>query len=230
MLKIGTALLAITLSVVAAPAPQAVPAPLGGTVYDVGGGVIPGVTLALVDAKGTRVAATSNASGRFEFPAVAPGRFVLEATLLGFTSLRHEFELRNARDWDRAVTLQLGDLEEVLYVRATRLDPLPPPSPGLPRAPIRVGGSVRVPQKAFDVKPIYPDTMRRAGFSGVVPIEAVIGKDGSVSSVRVMSAQVHPDLAIAAANAVRQWRYQPTLLNGVPVEVVMTVTVRFDLE
>ncbi len=72
--------------------------------------------------------------------------------------------------------------------------------------------------------------MQQAGRTGVVPIEAMIGPDGIVSSVRVLSAQVHPDFAIAAVDAVRQWRFTHTLLNGKPVEVVMTVSVRFDLE
>jgi len=58
---------------------------------------------------------------------------------------------------------------------------------------------------------------------------AVIGTDGAVASVRVVSAQVHPDFAIAAVDAVRQWRFTPTLLNGTPVEIVMTVTVQFSL-
>jgi protein TonB len=71
--------------------------------------------------------------------------------------------------------------------------------------------------------------MRAAGREGVVPIEAIIGRDGTVSSVRVLSAQVHPDFAIAAVDAVRQWRFSPTLLNGAPVEVVMTVSVTFNL-
>ena len=71
--------------------------------------------------------------------------------------------------------------------------------------------------------------MRAAGREGVVPIEAVIGRDGTVSMVRVLSAQVHPDFAIAAVDAVRQWRFSPTLLNGAPVEVVMTVSVTFNL-
>ena len=71
--------------------------------------------------------------------------------------------------------------------------------------------------------------MRDAGLTGDVPIEAIIGRDGTVSSVRVLSAQVHPDFAIAAVDAVRQWRFSPTLLNGVPVEVAIKVSVRFDL-
>ena len=66
--------------------------------------------------------------------------------------------------------------------------------------------------------------------TAVVPLEAMIGPDGTVTSVRVVSAQMHPDFAIAAVDAVRQWKFQPTLLNGVAVEVVMTVTIRFDLE
>jgi protein TonB len=71
--------------------------------------------------------------------------------------------------------------------------------------------------------------MRDAGREGVVPIEAIIGPDGAVTSVRVLTAQVHPDFAIAAADAVRQWKFTPTLLNGVPVEVVMKVSVEFRL-
>ena len=71
--------------------------------------------------------------------------------------------------------------------------------------------------------------MRDAGREGVVPIEAIIGRDGSVTSLRVVTAQVHPDFAMAALDAVRQWRFDPTLLNGEPVEVVMAVSVTFSL-
>jgi protein TonB len=72
--------------------------------------------------------------------------------------------------------------------------------------------------------------MRDAGLEGVVPMEALIGLDGAVSSVRVLGAQVHPAFARAAEIAVRQWVFSPTLLNGVPVEVQMAVSVRFTLE
>ena len=95
---------------------------------------------------------------------------------------------------------------------------------------VRVGGSVRAPRKTLDVKPVFPASMREAGRSGIVPLEAMIGRDGTVTSVRVVSAGAHPDFAVAAVDAVRQWRFTPTLLNGQPVDVVMSVTVRFDLE
>ena len=62
-----------------------------------------------------------------------------------------------------------------------------------------------------------------------MPIEAVIGRDGTVTSVRVLTADVHPDFAIAAVDAVRLWKFSPTLLNGAAVEVVMNVSVTFNL-
>ena len=58
-------------------------------------------------------------------------------------------------------------------------------------------------------------------------LDVLIATDGTVASVRVLSAQVHPEFAKAASAAVRQWRFTPTLLNGVPVDVTMTVTVNF---
>jgi TonB family protein len=231
MATLGVVLLLVTLPVAAVRARQAGPAPLSGTIYDVTGGVLPGVEVTLVDANEITQVVTSNASGRFEFPPVVSGKYVLHATLPGFRALRHQFELRDARDWDRAVTLQVGEVKETITVRESRATLSTQPAPfrtGPP--PVRVGGNVRAPRKEVDVRPVYPAAMREAGLTGIVPIEAIIGRDGTVSSVRVLSAQVHPDFAIAAVDAVRQWHFTPTLLNGVPVEVVMTVSVRFDLE
>ncbi len=174
----------------------------------------------------------SNASGRFEFPTVGPGKYTLKFALPGFRALRHEFELRDARDWDRAVTLQLGELKESVTVRESRA--ILPKQLHAYRGRAAAGSRRRQRSSAAEsevnVRPAYPAAMRAAGLTGVVPIEAIIGRDGTVTSVRVLSAQVHPDFAIAAADAVRQWRFTPTLLNGEPVEVVMTVSVRFDLD
>jgi TonB family protein len=173
--------------------------------------------------------ATTDAAGRFAFPGIGSGKYVLSADLPGFRSLRDEFELTTASDWDRAVTLQVGTLRETISVSAGRI---PKPTPAASAATpvrVRVGGNIRTPKKTLDVHPQYPESMRAAGREGQVPIEALIGTDGTVTSVRVVSAQVHPDFAIAAVDAVRQWRFTPTLLNGQPVEVVMTVTVNFSL-
>ena len=231
MAALGVLLLLVALPVAVLRARQGGPAPLTGTIYDVTGAVMPGVELTLVDANEVTQVVTSDASGRFDFPPVTPGKYVLHATLPGFRALRHEFELRDARDWDRAVMLQVGEVRETITIRASRATlPKQLKAYGAGARPVRVGGNVRAPRKEVDVRPIYPPAMREAGLTGVVPIEAIIGRDGTVSSVRVLSAQVHPDFAIAAVDAVRQWRFTPTLLNGLPVEVVMTVSVRFDLE
>lgn len=227
---LAVVLLLVTLPVAAVRARQAVPAPLTGTVYDVSGAVLPGVTVSLAAADAVPWTATTSAAGRFEFPTIAPGTYVLEARLTGFRSLRQEVELRDARDWNRAVTLQLGSLSETVDILASRVAPPTAAPASVGPQPVRVGGSIRVPKKIRHVRPTYPLSMRETGHTGTVPLEAVIGTDGSVSSVRVVSAQVHPDLAVAAVDAVRQWLFTPTLLNGEAVEVVMTVTIRFDLE
>jgi TonB family protein len=203
-------------------------APLVGSIYDASGGVLPGVKVTLRDAQQASVTATTSASGRFEFPSVAPGTYVLEATLPGFRMLRQTIELRAAGDWDRAITLLLGQVSEKIVVSAQRVMAQTGAAQAQPRR-LKVGGNVRPPRKLVDVKPVYPDSMREAGREAVVSLDAVIGTDGSVTSVRANSADVHPDFAIAAAEAVRQWKFDPTLLNGAAVEVQMTVSVEFTL-
>jgi TonB family protein len=228
---LGTALVLITLPIAAVRAGQAGPAPLTGTVYDVTGAVVPGAEVSLTDANKVTTTTTTAANGRFQFAPVAPGPYTLRAALIGFRSMRHSFELRQPGDWDRAITLQVGALSEAVSVKATRVAAPARQVPGFaPAVPVRVGGSVHPPRKERDVRPVYPASMREAGRSGLVIVEAIIGTDGSVSSVRVHSTDAHPDFAVAAVDAVRQWRFTPTLLNGVAIEVVMTVTVQFELE
>jgi len=101
----------------------------------------------------------------------------------------------------------------------------PPPPPQVPI--IRVGGNIRPPQKVSDVAPMYPAIAREARVQGVVILEAVIGEEGAVRDVRVLRSI--PLLDTAAIEAVHQWRYTPTLLNGEPVPVVMAITVAFKL-
>jgi protein TonB len=105
---------------------------------------------------------------------------------------------------------------------APRVAALPPPLP-----PVRVGSGIRPPQKVHHVAPSYPDIARSARVSGVVILEALIGEDGSIRDVKVLRSV--PLLDTPALEAVRQWRFTPTLLNGVPVPVIMTVTVSFTL-
>jgi protein TonB len=103
----------------------------------------------------------------------------------------------------------------------------PPPPPPPPSAPIRVGGDIKEPRLLKKVPPIYPAIAQTAKVQGIVIIEAVIAKDGSVKDAKVIRSAALLDQA--ALDAVKQWKYTPTLLNGVPVEVVFTVTVTFTI-
>jgi protein TonB len=104
----------------------------------------------------------------------------------------------------------------------------PPPPPPPPQAPVRVGGVIKQPTRIKDVKPVYPAIAQSARVQGVVIIEAIIGTNGKVQDAKVLRSI--PLLDQAALDAVRQWEYTPTLLNGVPVPVIMTVTVNFTLQ
>ena len=104
-----------------------------------------------------------------------------------------------------------------------------PPSPPVPVPKIvQVGGVIREPRKLVHVAPVYPEFARLSRVQGVVTMEAILDATGKVESVRVLSSQ--PLLEEAAVRAVRQWRYTPTALNGVPVPVLMMITVRFSLD
>jgi TonB family protein len=106
--------------------------------------------------------------------------------------------------------------------------PTPPPPPVQERKPVRPGGDIREPQKIRHVPPIYPQIAISAGVQGIVILEATISEAGTIENLRVLKS--HPLLERAAIEAVKQWRYTPTRLNGVPVPIIMTVTVNFMLQ
>lgn len=101
----------------------------------------------------------------------------------------------------------------------------PPPKPNVSR--VRVGGAVQAAKLVNRVQPMYPPLARQTRISGTVKLHAIIGKDGTVQQLNVESG--HPLLVQAALDAVRQWRYQPTLLNGEPVDVDTEIDVIFSL-
>jgi protein TonB len=107
--------------------------------------------------------------------------------------------------------------------------PPPPPPPSVDGvAPLRVGGNIAPPQKVRHVNPVYPEEAQAARVQGVVIVEATIDTAGRVGDVRVLRSI--PLLDEAAVEAVRQWEFTPTLLNGAPVPVIMTMTVNFTLQ
>jgi protein TonB len=115
------------------------------------------------------------------------------------------------------------------------LTPPPPPPPARhdpkpaerPKDPVRVGGNVMMAKLTHQVTPVYPPLARQARVEGTVQLQAIISRDGRIQDLRVTSG--HPLLIQAAVDAVRQWVYQPTTLNGSPVEVLTTIDVYFTL-
>jgi protein TonB len=127
-----------------------------------------------------------------------------------------------------------GILGSLLSANAkSELPPPPPPppvaaapAPPVSREPIRVGGLVKEPQIVKLVPPVYPPLASKARVAGIVVLEATLTADGTVEAIRVVSG--HPLLVDAAINCVKQWRYEPTYLNGQPVAVILTAKVSFN--
>jgi protein TonB len=94
-------------------------------------------------------------------------------------------------------------------------------------APVRVGGEIREPKKIRHASPVYPELAVAARVHGSVILACIVSPQGLVTDVRLVRGI--PLLNTAAIDAVKQWMYTPTLKDGVPVPVILTVTVRFDL-
>ena len=106
--------------------------------------------------------------------------------------------------------------------------PPAPPAPPQPPTPVRLHSGIKAPQRLVHVTPVYPVIAQSARVQGVVIIEATLDERGNV--VRAVVLRSIPLLDAAALDAVRQWKFTPTLLNGIAVPIVMTVTVNFTLQ
>jgi TonB family protein len=220
-----------------------------GTVTDQMGGVIPKVSLVLTHVpSNAKHTVQTDDTGRFEFVGLRAGEHVLEASGMGFRTLREPLTISSGQTVHRTFLLQVGSLQETIRIThsdnaaegaTARVDTtaqqlaaaarMLSAATNKPCTPAAVGGQILPPTKIFDFKPRYPENLRGTGTEGPTIMEARIGTDGSVAEVRILSA-AHPDLGTAAADAVRQWRFTPTLLNCVPIEVEMTVTATFTVE
>jgi TonB family protein len=212
----------------AAPKPAAAqgPADLIGTVSDGTGAVVPGVTVTVSSVETRTVETTVTGEvGKFAFRTLPAGQYTLTAELRGFTTFsRGGLEITPGQTLEQKVTLSVGNVVQKVEVSVSGKPrpPLPPPTR------IRVGGNVRMATLLSQVKPIYPESAKDAGIEGTVHLQGAIGPDGTLVTLRVAS-RGDPDLANAALEAVRQWRYSPALLNNEPVEVLTDIDVEFKL-
>jgi len=203
---------------------------VSGKVYDPSGAVIPAavVTVTNLETQDKLTVRTSDA-GVFEFPAIRAGSYLIEVSAAKFGSFQGRSQPLNAgKNWRMDVILHPGLVVESVVVTAESPQTGPATQRRVPRR-IRVGGHVLAAKLLSLEKPNYPEDAKKSGKEGTVFLNAVISGEGKVVSLRVVN-EPDPQLAKAALDAVKQWRYRPTLLNGQPIEVVSTITVNFTLE
>ena len=199
-------------------------ATLGGRIYDPSGALVPGARVFAFDESGKSQLAAAAADGQYSFLNLIPGVYRVEVQSPGFAI----FDKRNIRvvegEQPRVnATMRIGMIMESVRVE----------SQGVARsqAPqrIRVGGNVQAARLLQQAKPVYPDSAKARGAFGIVLLRTVILMDGSTAKP-IPSADADPDLAQDAMDAVKQWRYQPTLLNCQPVETETTISIQFELK
>jgi len=222
------------------------PAALAGTVADQTGRPVPNVPVKVTDpATSATAETTTDQSGQFAVPNLAPGRYDVRISKPGFKPLDLSLVVRAGETGRVQGVLQLGRVAESITVSQRPITVIPgagtPVTPGAARArhvaPAPVddpcahsteGGCITPPLKLADAKPIYPVNHAQANVGGDVVIDAVIRPDGSVAQLQPKP-DSDPDFAAAAMHAIRLWKFSPTRLNGEPVEVGMTVKVAFQI-
>jgi beta-lactamase regulating signal transducer with metallopeptidase domain len=218
-----------------------------GRVLDQSGGAMPGAQLTVVDAESALQDETvTDGAGRFAFRGLQPARYELVARLPGFASVSNVFALTSGGTIERVITLPLGTLQETITVTCG-----PEPRAGgaasvlrmlagivVPvllaqapaAAPVRVGGYVQAPRKLRDVAPACPTTTVPAT-NVWVRLTGRVGVDGFVNDLtqlpREPGSEPPREFVDSALEAVRQWQFTPTLLNGRPVDVNIAVHVLF---
>jgi TonB family protein len=209
-----------------AAASAAQSAELSGRVYDASNATVPQAQVVLRSRDtSTEFKTVSGPAGEYRLAGLPGGSYDLEVLMPGFARYqRRGIKLTDSTVTSMSTVLNLGEVQETLQVTA--------PGQARPQQPapqrILVGGHVRPVRILKQVKSIYPETARTEGREGNVVLRAVIGVDGTIVNVSVLPG-ADADLAAAAEEAVRQWVYEPTLLNGKPVETVTTVEINFRL-
>jgi TonB family protein len=203
-----------------------------GTIHDPSGAGVRNATVIMTNHKGnTTVMTASDADGNFIFKPLPAGEYEMKVVKRGFETYRApRVTLEPGRDLSQNIALEIAAvLEEVDVVAQGSVKALPEAESGGKPARLRLGGDLEATRLLDKVMPVYPAGAKSAGIQGSVILHAVIGMDGRPLSLRVMNKEIDPELARAAIEAVSQWRYSPTLLNGEPIEVDTTIMVNFSL-
>jgi TonB family protein len=201
-----------------------------GTVTDPSGAVVMRATAEAIGQTGTRETAVSDATGRYTFTGMPPGYYTIEVRAPGFAVFRLDnLALVNGGKIEANARLTVGSLNEHITVAAQGTPKPAAVAVGATGRPIRVGGMVQAPTLIQQAKPTYPAFLQAQGIEGTVVLLARISKDGVPTSLKVVKNPDNEEFATAAIDAVERWRYQPTRLNGEPIEVLTTIQVDFKL-
>lgn len=202
-------------------------ATISGTVLDPSGAAIPDASILLINPDTSmQQRAMSMPNGKFSFDGLAPGQYILRVKKPGFADLFREYTVKADTTVAKAMLMQVGRVEQEMTVEGKGNAAPAAVEPNVP--PLRIGGDVEATKLIKQVPPVYPPDARAAGVQGKVTLDAVILKDGTPASLAVVSSP-SPALSQSALDAVRQWRYRSTLLNGNPVGVRTTIVVDFEL-
>jgi TonB family protein len=170
-------------------------------------------------------AAVADAAGAYRLPGIPAGEYLVKVTVPGFAPYQKTLTIEAGANATTNFSLTLGDVkmtEEIVAQRPQMAAPSGPPQR------IRVGGNVQPIKLISKASPEYPADARAEGVEGTVVLRAVVSKEGGLLNVTPIS-DVDQRLISAATAAVSLWRYEPTLLNGEPVEAVITIAVSFRL-
>jgi TonB family protein len=205
---------------------------ISGTVCDPSGAVIPGAEVTVLNLEThQRITLDTGDDGSWNLPGIPGGRYRIEIVKPGFaiTSIA-DLELKPSGHLHQIVTMDVGPVWQQVVVSGHKLAGKPSVSRtlGVPKR-VRVGGTVEAAKLIYQPAVVYPTSAEKRGIQGTVILRAVIGTSGQILSLSPVSGP-DPALISAAINAVRRWRYKPTLLNGAPVEVATTIEVVFQLD
>jgi TonB family protein len=230
----STVALLAPLTTLTLRAEQAAPGTAGinGTVYDPTGARVPGARLTAANSDVSyEVEAVANAAGVYSFANLPGGHYTVEAIAPGFAKFRlANLALVNGGTMQVDAHLAVGRITMMTEVAAQ--SPAKPQAIGSGAAaqPIRIGGNVKAAQLIRQPRAVYPADLQAQGVEGTVVFQATISKEGVPQSITLQNTGANPEFVSAAMAAFSQWRFEPTQLNGEPVEVLATSQIDFKLK
>jgi hypothetical protein len=231
---------------------QAFGATIEGALFDQFGGLLPGASVRLTHAEtGAQQDTSTDSSGSFSFGPASPGTYELLTSLPGFATVRNVIIVAAGATVRRQIMLPLGTVNETITVVCRPGDDtgaaLSPPgaapparraappavaaaSPGGARQgnsqdpPLRIGGQIQAPRKVRDLRPVCPADIPT---TTVVTLVGRIGIDGLLTDLHHDGTDAQPSFVASAMDAASQWEFSPTLLNGVPVETNIRISMEY---